>query len=79
MNTLFKSHFHKAEIAGLHRENVWFVRNTNGSTPDQSLSRLRWLKATFRTIESRRDDLERAHWKKVWRSMFEDRLGGVES
>jgi hypothetical protein len=33
---------------------------------------LRWLKATVRTIDSRRDDLERMHWKKIWRSMVED-------
>jgi hypothetical protein len=33
---------------------------------------LRWLKATIRTIDSRRDDLERTHWKKIWRSMVED-------
>jgi hypothetical protein len=33
---------------------------------------LRWLAATVRTIDSRRDGLERTHWKKGWRSMVED-------
>jgi len=31
-----------------------------------------WLKARARTIGSRRDDLERNHWKKVSRSIVVD-------
>jgi hypothetical protein len=35
---------------------------------------LRWLEATTQTIDLidfRLDDLERTHWKKVWRSMLD--------
>ncbi len=31
-----------------------------------------WLKARIQAIGFRRGDLERTHWKKVWRSMFVD-------
>ena len=31
-----------------------------------------WVKARVRAMGLRRDDLERTHWKKVWRSMFAD-------
>jgi hypothetical protein len=33
---------------------------------------VRWLKATFRTVDFRRNELEQTHWHKVWRLMFED-------
>jgi hypothetical protein len=31
-----------------------------------------WLKARVQAMDFQRDDLERTHWKKVWRSMFAD-------
>jgi hypothetical protein len=31
-----------------------------------------WLKARAWMIGFRRDDLERTHWKKIWRSMVVD-------
>jgi hypothetical protein len=31
---------------------------------------LRWLEETAQTVDFRLDDLERTHWKKVWRSML---------
>jgi hypothetical protein len=31
-----------------------------------------WLKARVQAMDFRPDELERTHWKKVWRSMFAD-------
>jgi len=31
-----------------------------------------WLKARIQAMDFQHDDLERTHWKKVWRSMFAD-------
>ena len=31
-----------------------------------------WLKAIARTIDFRRDDLERTHWRKLGRTMLDD-------
>jgi hypothetical protein len=31
-----------------------------------------WLEARARTIDFRRDDLVRTHWKKIGRSMFDN-------
>lgn len=72
MNTLLEAPAHEAETAGLRPDDAGVVRKANGSPPNQGRSELRWLKATIRTIDSRRDDLERTHWKKIWRSMVED-------
>jgi len=31
-----------------------------------------WLKSRVQAMDFQRDDLERTHWKKVWRSTFAD-------
>jgi len=72
MNTLLEAPAHEAETAGLRHDDAGVVRKAKGSPTNQGRSELRWLKAIVRTIDSRRDDLERMHWKKVWRSMVED-------
>lgn len=61
----------RAETVDIRHTHVGAVWKANGSPPGQSRSE-RWLKAAVRTIDSRRDDFERTHWKKVWRSMAED-------
>jgi len=72
MNPLLEIPAHVARTVDLCRDGVGLARKANGSPPNQGRSRPRWLKATFRAIDSRRDALERMHWKKVWRSMVED-------
>lgn len=72
MNTLLEVPAQEAETVDLRRDDGGGFRKTNGRPPDQGRSELRWLKAIVRTIDLRREDLERTHWKKVWRSMVED-------
>lgn len=72
MNTLLESRFHQADTMDFRCDDVWFVRKAKRRSPDQRRSGLRSLKASVRSIESRRDDLARTHWKKVWHSMIEE-------
>jgi len=72
MNTLLEAPAYEAEAVDLGRDHVGAVRKANRSPLNQGRPELRWLKAAGRTIDSRRDRLERNHWKKVWRSMVED-------
>jgi len=72
MNALLEARSHDAEKVDLCRDDIGGFRKANGSPPNQDRSELRWLKAIVRTIDARRDGLERMHWKKVWRSMVED-------
>ena len=72
MNTLLEAPAHEAETVDPRDDDAGVVRKANGSPPNQGRSELRWLKAIVRTIDSRRDNLERMHWKKVWRSMVKD-------
>lgn len=72
MNNLRDTRAHESKTAELRREPVRIVRKANGSLPDQGRPTLRWLDVTVRTIDSRRDNLELTHWKKVWRSVTED-------
>ncbi len=72
MNTLLEAPAHEAETVDLRHDDVGVARKACRISLNQGRSELRWLKATVRTIDSRRDDLERMHWKKVWRSMVED-------
>jgi hypothetical protein len=71
MKTLPEAPAYEAETVDLHHGDGG-VRKTNGSPPHKGRGGLRWLTAPVRTIDSRRDALERKHWKKVWRSMGED-------
>ena len=63
---------YKTEMVDLRHDHVGVVRKANGSPANHGRSGLSWLEATARTIDFRRDDLERTHWKKVWRSMVVD-------
>jgi len=62
--------YHTDSLSGLQIATckMSFLR-AKGSSANQSRSGLRWLKVESRTVDSRRDDLEQTHWKKVWRSM----------
>jgi hypothetical protein len=62
MNTLFEAP--ASDDAGV-------ARKTCRITLNQGSPVLRWLEATAQTIDFRLDDLERTHWKKVWRSMLD--------
>ena len=72
MNTLLEAPAYEAETVDLRHEDVGVVRNANGSPPNQGNPVPLWLKARARTIDFRRDDLERTHWKKVSRSIVGD-------
>ena len=72
MNTLFEAPAHEAETFDLHRQEVGVARKSNGSPPQHGFSKLRGLNVTVRSIDSRCDDLEQKHWKKVWRFMQND-------
>jgi hypothetical protein len=72
MNNLLDTRGRESKTANLQREAVRIIRKANGIIPNQGCSKLRWLDVTVRTIDSRRDDLELTHWKKVWRSVVED-------
>jgi hypothetical protein len=72
MNALLEAPPHEAETVERRQDDVGVARKTCRISRNQGRSKLRRLKATFRTIESRYDDVKRTHWKKVWLSMVED-------
>lgn len=72
MNLLLETPALETATIDLGRDRVRGARRTTGSPPHPGRSGLRGLRATVRTKDARRDDLERTHWRKVWRSMQED-------
>jgi hypothetical protein len=69
MNIVLKTSSNKAEMGDLRHDDgvaghAYRIFLTQGSPAPL------WLKARARTIGFRHDDLERTHWKKVWRAMF---------
>jgi hypothetical protein len=71
MNTRLEALAREAGTVGLRHDAVGIVRKACRISLNQGRSGLHWLKVTIRTVDSRRDDLERMHWKKVWRSLFD--------
>jgi hypothetical protein len=71
-NTRLDRPVRSTETFGLCHDDVWVVQKTTGGFLNSDRPVAGSLKTPARTVESRRADLERAHWKKVWRSMFED-------
>jgi len=70
MNPLLEA----AETVDLCHDDAGVARKTCRITLNQGRPVLRWLEATTQTIDLidfRLDDLERTHWKKVWRSMLD--------
>jgi len=72
VNTLLEFLTHEAGMAGLRRDCAGAARNANGSSPHRTGPVPLWLKARARAAGFRQQELERTHWKKVWRLMFED-------
>ena len=72
MNTLLETPDQETETVERRYDDVGGARKACRIPRNQDRSELRRLKATVRTIDSRGDDLEQKHWKKVWRSTVED-------
>jgi len=72
MNTRFEAPVREAETVADCCEPVGVDRKANRRPSNQGRFKSLWLKAAVRTLEFRRDGLERMHWRKVWRSMVED-------
>jgi hypothetical protein len=72
MNDLLEICSDRSKAVDLCNDDFAVVRKANGSPAHKGRSWTRWLKATVQPIDSRRDELERTHWKKVWRSMVEE-------
>jgi len=69
MNRPLDTRARESEMADPQHAPVRIIRKANGGIPNQGRFKLRWLDVTVRTINSRRDDLELIHWKKVWHSL----------
>jgi hypothetical protein len=63
---------HRAEAVDLHPDSIAVVAKTDGSPLKQSRSEGRWFRPAAQTFDWRHGNLERAHWKKVWRSLQDD-------
>ena len=72
MNPLLETPSDQAETVGLRHDDGGGARKTGRITLNRGSPVLRWLEAAAQTIDFRLDDLERTHWKKVWRSMLDD-------
>jgi hypothetical protein len=62
----------KAETVDIRDDDVAVPWKANGISLHQGSPVPLWLEARARTIDFRRDDLERTHWKKICRSMPDD-------
>jgi hypothetical protein len=71
MNPLPKIRSDKAETSDPSHGNTGAANIEYQNSLNQGSLTPLWMKARARMIGFRRDDLERMHWKKVWRSMFE--------
>jgi hypothetical protein len=71
MNALLEAPSNQAETVGLRHDDDGVARKTCRISLNQGSPVLRWLEATAQTIDFELDDLERTHWKKVWRSMLD--------
>lgn len=58
-------------VTNAFRRSGGSVRQANGNSPNRGEPLPLWLKARARTLGIRRGDLERMHWRKVWRFMVE--------
>jgi hypothetical protein len=72
MNALLEFLTHETGMDGLRRDRAGAGRNANESPPHPAGPVPLWLKARARAAGFRQQELERTHWKKVWRLMFED-------
>ncbi len=72
MNTLLEAPAPEAETVDLRHDDAGVAGNAFRISLNRGSPVLRWLETTARTIDSRRDYLERTHWKTVRRSMLDD-------
>ncbi len=72
MNALLKAPAHEAKTVDLRHDGVGVAWNAFRIFLNRGRPAPLWLKARARTLGFRRDDLERTHWKQVWRSMVVD-------
>ena len=72
MNTLHEAPSNKVRIVDPRHDDVEFTGNAYYITLNQGSSMPLWLKARAQTIDFRRGDLVRTHWKKIGQSMLDD-------
>jgi hypothetical protein len=72
MNTLVEAPLHQAETGGACRRDIRGAGRAFHFSPSQGGPAPLWQRAKIQAIGFRHDDLERTHWKKVWRSIFAD-------
>lgn len=72
MDTPFEAPARETETVDFRRDDVGVAWNVFRIFLNQGSPAPLWLKARARAIGFRRDDLERTHWRKVWRSMVVD-------
>jgi hypothetical protein len=72
MNTIVEASLDQAEKRAVCREGARGAGKAFHFSPSQDGSAPLWQLARIQAIGFRHDDLERTHWKKVWRSIFED-------
>jgi len=72
MNNFSETPAREVETVDLSRDGGGVIRKINEIYANQGCSAPLWLKTRSRLIGFRRHELERTHWKKVWRSMFEN-------
>ncbi len=72
MNNLLEASARETERVDLRHDGVGVAWNAFRIFLSRGSPAPLWLKARTRTIDFRRDDLERTHWKKVSRSMVQD-------
>jgi hypothetical protein len=71
MNALLEAPAHEPEAVDLRRDDAGVAGKANRISLNPGSPAPLWLKARAQTIGFRHGDLERTHWRKVWRAMFE--------
>jgi hypothetical protein len=72
MNPHLESPAHQAETVDLRHDDIGVANKEYRNFLNQGSPVPLWLEARARTIDFRRDDLVRTHWKKIGRSMFDN-------
>jgi hypothetical protein len=71
MNALLEAPAHKPETVDLCHDDAGVAGKANRISLNPDSPAPLWLKARAQTIGFRHGELERTHWRKVWRAMFE--------
>jgi hypothetical protein len=78
MNTLLEAPAHEPETVGLCHDDDGVAGQANPISLNPDSPAPLWLKARAQTIGFGRGDLERTHWRKVWRAMVEVDMAASE-